>query len=269
MNDHERALYDRAVALLRDLGNVAAINPPPPALPAPSTLPPASKVSCPISEFARTNLFPNPEQDVTTAELWSTFNEYAATCAVQHMGKAEFFLELPHVMRKLFGRRKSHQILRGSQRHRGFRAIGFKKPLREFECVVGKVFVSQSGMINLHGPHAALFRDGEALTFESPDTGRTFHTTAKHCGMLLSGAGSRTVNGFKGIALKTQPTPGVDRLVFKETKPGTFRVTVRKVDPEIAAATLNIYRKHKRNKDKLVHQLVDLGVIESITTNKS
>ena len=261
MTDKERALFDRALALLRVLGEE-----PDNEIPIPPRAPVATEARpCPITAFAKTNIVDDPDGDVTCEELWMSYEIVAATGTLPALSKSIFLRELPMVMEEMFGARKAHNIIRGASRQRGFRHVSHKPLLREFEWVVGQAFVTQAGLVNLHGPSAALFLDGERVNFVSKDTGRTFTTTVKSCGVLLSGPGSRTAAGFKGVATKTNPVPNVDRLVFKELKRGTFEVVVRRVDPAVAATVKRLHKQYKKNKNRIQHRLVEFGVIKAIT----
>lgn len=140
----------------------------------------------------------------------------------------------------------------------------YKHTLRQFEWVVGHSFNRQSGLVTLHGAFADQFVDGEKVSLISKDTGATFNTTVKSLGVIFSGRGARSVNGFKGIAAKTKPTANVDRLVFKEIKSGVFEVSVRRVDPELAGAADKLHRTYRKSIRRRQYHLADFHSINSV-----
>lgn len=81
---------------------------------------------CPVAEFARKFLVPDPESNLTSEELLCFFNETAASGEVQPLSKSRFLRRLPNVLETTFGVRKSHGIERDGRRVRGFRGIGIR-----------------------------------------------------------------------------------------------------------------------------------------------
>jgi hypothetical protein len=78
---------------------------------------------CPVAGFVREYLAPDPDADLTCAELWNFFQEIAQAGKLPPMRKAAFLRRLPGVMESVFGAPKCHSIERGGRRLRGFRGV--------------------------------------------------------------------------------------------------------------------------------------------------
>ena len=114
MNKSEIAVLNRVIVLLQSLTDEPqAVDPGP--------------GHCPVAIFARKYLARDPGSDVTSAELWTFFNEVAATGEVDPLSKAEFLRRLPAVMRAAFDVKKSHAVESEGGRRRGFKGITLRE----------------------------------------------------------------------------------------------------------------------------------------------
>jgi|SRR5580692_1926461 hypothetical protein len=81
---------------------------------------------CPVARFVQEYLAPDPDADLTCAELWKFFQEIAQAGELSPLRKAAFLRQLPAIMENVFHVRKCHHILRSGHRQRGFKGINLR-----------------------------------------------------------------------------------------------------------------------------------------------
>jgi hypothetical protein len=82
---------------------------------------------CPVFAFAKHYLVRQPGVDMSTAELWTFYQEVAATGEVEALSRQEFLRALPGAMAMLFGVSKSHTVKREGKTVRGFKSVTIRE----------------------------------------------------------------------------------------------------------------------------------------------
>ena len=80
----------------------------------------------PVRMFVQEYLAPNPDADISCAELWSFFQEIVQSGELQPMRKSAFFRQLPTTMEAAYQVRRCHNVMRSGRRVRGFKGISIR-----------------------------------------------------------------------------------------------------------------------------------------------
>ncbi len=82
---------------------------------------------CPIITFAQRYLVRQPGTDMSSAQLWTFYEEVAAAGEVEPLTKQEFLRALPGAMAGVFGVRNCHTIKRDGHTLRGFKSVTIRE----------------------------------------------------------------------------------------------------------------------------------------------
>lgn len=90
--------------------------------------PPAnSSWDCPVTAFARRFLVHNqPMEDLSCSELWCLYSQLVLMEKLPPMRKSVFLRRLPVVLATVLNIKKSHNIIRGGSRVRGFIGLVYR-----------------------------------------------------------------------------------------------------------------------------------------------